>query len=249
VGWGWGAAHLLPEVRDGLLHLQDKLPEVGGPCPLRLLQGGVCGVTGRYPGLPGSAQRGKGHSGMEPLAWAPRLQHEVRGRADAWGTPHARGPARGSVIPWHLPGPRLPGWLILLVAELKRPPASEVVGEGIELAAGSAVCGQSVHVRVGDSHEGRQGRLGENLPSRRTREVLTSQGAEAPCTQLSATPGEGPGACGPPTLPPAQPSPRVGHTPAILPDPGDFISVISTILSKRHTGMDSSLWLISPQRS
>lgn len=178
---------------------------------------------------------------MEPLAWAPRLQHEVRGRADAWGTPHARGPARGSVIPWHLPGPRLPGWLILLVAELKRPPASEVVGEGIELAAGSAVCGQSVHVRVGDSHEGRQGRLGENLPSRRTREVLTSQGAEAPCTQLSATPGEGPGACGPPTLPPAQPSPRVGHTPAILPDPGDFISVISTILSKRHTGMDSSL--------
>ena len=89
MGWGWGAAHLLPEVRDGLLHLQDKLPEVGGPCPLRLLQGGVCGVTGRYPGLPGSAQRGKGHSGMELLAWAPRLQHEVRGRADAWGTPHA----------------------------------------------------------------------------------------------------------------------------------------------------------------
>ena len=132
----------------------------------RFHQGGVCGVTGRCPGLPGSAQRGKGHSGMEPLAWAPGLQHEVRGWADAWGTPHARGPAGGSVIPWHLPGPRLPGWLILLVAELKRPPASEVVGEGIKLATGSAVCGQNVHVRVGDSHEGHEGRLGENLPSR-----------------------------------------------------------------------------------
>lgn len=93
-GWGWGrgAAHLLPEVRDGLLHFQDKLPEVARPCPLRLLQGGVCGVTGRCPELPGSAQRGKGRSGMEPLAWAPGLPREACGQADARGTSHARGP-------------------------------------------------------------------------------------------------------------------------------------------------------------
>lgn len=71
---GQGAAHLLPEVRDGLLHLQDKLPEVAGPRPLRPLQGGIRGVTGRCPGLPGSAWRSKGHSGMEPPVWAPGLQ-------------------------------------------------------------------------------------------------------------------------------------------------------------------------------
>lgn len=82
---------------------------------------------------------------MKPPVWAPGLQGGARGRADTQGAPHARGPAGGSDVPWHLPGPCLPGWLILLVAELKRPPASEVVGEGVELAPGSAVCEQNVH--------------------------------------------------------------------------------------------------------
>lgn len=69
----------------------------------------------------------------------------------AWTGRRTGHPARqratgGSVVPWRLPGPCLPGWLILLVAELKRPPASEVVGEGVELAPGSAVCEQNAHM-------------------------------------------------------------------------------------------------------
>lgn len=62
------------------------------------------------------------------------------------GAPFARQRATGLSSTWRFPGPVSPGWLILLVAELKRPPASEVVGEGVELALGSAVCEQNAHM-------------------------------------------------------------------------------------------------------
>lgn len=58
------------------------------------------------------------------------------GRPDAGDTAQ---PRRRMAVPQGLPGLGLLGGLVLLVAEFERPPASEVVGEGVKLSPGPAV--------------------------------------------------------------------------------------------------------------
>lgn len=59
-----------------------------------------------------------------------------RGGPDAVDTAQ---PRRRTAVPQGLPGLGLLGGLVLLVAEFERPPASEVVGEGVKLSPGPAV--------------------------------------------------------------------------------------------------------------
>lgn len=156
---GAGPRHLFPEVRDGVLHLQNKVPEVVRPGDLRVLIGGGRGIPGAPAVLPDTAG-GRGgsrhdlsmHSALTThvhitghhTPCPSRARGRVGGRRDVPG--HAQDPpssadglTSGTAVPPGLPRPCFRDGLVLLVAEVQGPPASEMIREGVELSPGPAV--------------------------------------------------------------------------------------------------------------
>lgn len=72
--------YLFPEVRDGLLYLQNKVPEVTCPWDLWVLVGSGCGIPGTSAGFPDtSGGAGEADTPQHVTADSPLTQAHASG--------------------------------------------------------------------------------------------------------------------------------------------------------------------------